>query len=307
MFVIWCLAFGACNLLCMFGFFLIDKPKGITSFYVVTCLRKILNMRRIGFAGTLDPLATGLMIVVVGEATKLLSNMEQMDKHYDAVIRFGATSETCDSEGPILEYPNPQKVDRAQIEKVLEEHFLGERMQMPPQFSAIKVKGKRAYELARQGKKSDLKHRKVVFYEIKINNFSYPLLDCSIHCSSGTYIRSFAHDLGQILKCGGYIQELRRTKIATVSLKNAVPLDKITSSNYKEFLIKPQDFLKDWQQYEPNDDEYGNLKLGRYIPCKSKFDERPILAMYKGECVGLLELVDFKQQTHLKFLKKFNV
>ena len=285
------------------GFLLVDKPKDVTSFFVVTTLRKILGIRRIGFAGTLDPLATGLMIVAVGEATKLLNALEQMDKVYDVTVRFGAVSDTCDAEGPLHDYPNPAHPTRARIESAVEEHFSGERQQIPPRYSAVKIKGQRAYALARKGQHVELPSKKVFFHDVKIKSFSWPDLHATLHCGSGTYIRSFAHDLGQLLKCGGYVQELRRTKIASFPVKNAVPLAEITALNCRKILLKPEEFLKDWQQCLLDEDEYRQLCHGAFIANKGGLRPGPILGIYKGETVGLLETVNKDQ---LKFAKKFN-
>lgn len=302
----------------LLGFFLIDKPKRVTSFYVVKALRKILNMKKMGFAGTLDPLASGLMIVAVGEATKLLAGLEGLDKVYDVDIFFGAHSETYDAEGPIHKMPvgelmlqNPPT--RSQIEKIIEDHFLGERLQQPPIYSAIQIEGKRAYDLARKGKKVELKKRKVHFFDIQVKHFSWPILKCQVHCSSGTYIRSFAHDLGQILGCGGYVHELRRTQIGTHLIKNAVSLegegraelkDALTPFNFQHHLLKPEEFFSDWQQYNLTPKDYEFLAVGGFVENRPGFTRGPILAIYENKCVGVLEL---SHNGQLKFAKKFNI
>jgi len=286
------------------GFLLVDKPKHTNSFSVVRVLRKTLGIRRIGYAGILDPLATGLMIVAVGEATKLLHNLEGLDKVYDVTVRFGSVSDTYDSEGPFHLYPRARKPTRAQVEKILEDNFFGERMQIPPSFSAVKISGQHAYHLARKGLKVELKPRKVTFYDIRVKRFAYPLLHCSVHCSSGTYIRSFANDLGRLLKCGGYVQELRRTKIGSVTVKDAILLDDITPVSYRKFIAQPQEFLQNWQQCHVTDSEYRLLANGGFIKNRGGFRRAPILAIHGQHCVGLLELVHGNQ---LKFAKKFNI
>jgi len=287
----------------MDGFFLIDKPEGIASFDCVKILRKVTGVKRIGFAGTLDPLATGLMIVAIGEATKLLTYLEKQDKVYDVVIHLGASSSTFDAKGEISEHKNFVAPSRAEIEKIIEDEFLGLCEQVPPIFSAIKIQGKRAYALARKGMKPEMKKRPVHFFEIKLNSFVWPRLKLSVHCSSGTYIRSLAHDLGSMLGCGGYVQELRRTKIGTQKLTEAVKLGDLNEVNFKKYLVQPQEFFPDWQQIEISDAEYSAMAEGRLIDKKVPEGKTPIMAIYKNKCAGVLEIFNWK----LKFLKKFNM
>ncbi len=288
-----------------FGFLLIDKPKDITSFYVVKTLRKIFYVKRIGYAGTLDPLATGLMIVAIGEATKLLNALEQMDKVYDVTIQFGATSETYDAEGPIHLFQNPRQPSEEEISQFLSKDFSGEQQQVPPRYSAVKIQGKRAYALARKGKEVQIPAKKVVFHDIKVRKFEYPFLECSVHCSSGTYIRSFAHDLGQKLGCGGYVQSLRRTKISMYRIEDSVPLPELTKENCRQLLIPPQKFLHDWQQCELTEDEYKHLCTGGFSHNRWKIKEGYPLAIFQDTNVGLLELCE--EGRSMKFAKKFNL
>jgi tRNA pseudouridine55 synthase len=286
----------------MNGFFLIDKPEGIPSFDCVKILRKVTGVKRIGFAGTLDPLATGLMIVAIGEATKLLTYLEKQDKVYEAAIYLGASSSTFDAKGEITEHKNFVAPSVADVEKIIENEFIGLREQVPPIFSAIKIQGKRAYALARKGEKPEMKKRAVNFFDIKIKSFVWPRLELSVHCSSGTYIRSLAHDLGKMLGCGGYVEELRRTKIGQQKLVDAVKLDDLNEVNFKKYLVQPQEIFPEWQQLELTDVEYSALAEGRFID-KSISGGSPIMAIYKHKCAGVLEIFNGK----LKFLKKFNM
>lgn len=198
---------------------LIDKPKGITSFDVIRCLRTKLGVRKMGHAGTLDPLATGLIIVGVGDATKQLQQYMNLPKCYEVVIEFGKTSSTYDADGEILE-GKLRNVSRNEFETALKK-FIGETAQTPPAFSAIRIKGKRAYDLARKGLKVDMKPRQVIIEKIEILDWNWPLVALRVVCSKGTYIRSIAHDLGQELGCGGYVKELRRTAIGEFRVENA--------------------------------------------------------------------------------------
>jgi tRNA pseudouridine55 synthase len=219
------------------GFILINKPAGITSHDVVDKLREITGVKKIGHSGTLDPFATGLLILGIGrEFTKKLSVFQKKDKEYIATLRLGAESDTFDIEGKIVEKKVEKIPERKEIEEVLK-NFLGEIEQIPPSFSAKKIKGKKLYELARKGIKIKAKPQKVKIYEISILEYKFPHLKIKVNCSSGTYIRSLANDIGKKLGCGAYVEELMRTKIGEFSIENAVELSKLTPKNWKSFLI----------------------------------------------------------------------
>ena len=222
------------------GFILIDKPKGITSHDVVDKLREITKIRKIGYAGTLDPLGTGLLILGIGRgATKRLSEFLRLDKEYIAKLRLGAVSDTFDKEGKI-EFKKIERIpSREKIVKVIKE-FIGQISQIPPSYSAKKIKGEKAYNLARKGKKVELKPQRVNIYEIKILRYKFPYLEIKVNCSSGTYIRSLASDIGKKLGCGALLEDLRRTRIGNFSAKQAKKLEEINSKNWRSFLIPLQ-------------------------------------------------------------------
>ena len=220
------------------GFLFIDKPKNITSFAVIEYLRKITQIKKIGHAGTLDPFASGLLIIGIGrEATKLLGNFLKKEKIYLAEIEFGKITDTWDSEGKIIfkkQNLTPLSLDK--IKKILSS-FIGEIYQTPPKFSAKKIKGKRAYELARVGKEVKLPSQKVKIFYIKILKYQWPILKIETKVSSGCYLRSLAYDIGKKLGCGAYLKNLKRIQIGKISLKEAVPLKKLNSSNWQKFLV----------------------------------------------------------------------
>jgi tRNA pseudouridine55 synthase len=219
------------------GFLLINKPKGITSHDVIDKLREITKIKKIGHAGTLDPFATGLLILGVGrDFTKRLSIFQKKDKEYIATLELGKESDTFDIEGKILKKEIKKIPSRKEIEEILK-NFLGEILQIPPIFSAKKIKGKKLYELARKGIKIKPKPQKVKIYEILILDYNFPYLKIKVKCSSGTYIRSLANDIGKKLGCGAYLYELKRTKIDNFSIEKAVDLDKINFKNWKDFLF----------------------------------------------------------------------
>jgi tRNA pseudouridine55 synthase len=220
------------------GFLLVDKPEGMTSHDVVDYLRRITKIKKIGHAGTLDPIATGLLILGIGrEATKKLSEFQKLDKEYIAKIKLGSKSDTFDKEGKIEEIKFEKIPTKEEIEEVLKS-FCGEILQTPPPYSAKKIKGKKAYELARKGMKTELSPVKVKIYQIEILNYSFPYLEIKVSCSSGTYIRSLANDIGEKLKAGGLIEELRRTKIGNFKVENAQKLSQINSENWQNFLFE---------------------------------------------------------------------
>ena len=204
----------------------VDKPSGMSSFGAVARVRRILSQReghkvKVGHTGTLDPFATGLLILLAGKATKKAPELTKKDKVYEATIRLGATSTTGDPEGEIVE-TGAALPTREEIEAALP-RFRGEIQQTPPAFSAIKVNGQRAYKLARAGKDVEIPSRTVTIYELEIISYEEPYLKIRTHVSSGTYIRTLAEDLGKALGCGAYCTELRRTKIADYDI-SSLPL-----------------------------------------------------------------------------------
>lgn len=207
------------------GVVLFDKPKGKSSFYAVAVVRARLKAQyskkiKVGHTGTLDPIATGLLILLTGRMTKQADTFLKKDKVYIAEATLGATSTTYDAEGELSESTLPDlplDLSFENVEKVCQE-FVGKIEQVPPIFSAIKVDGKRAYNLARKGEEIELKPRQVEIYSLEILDYSFPKLKFRVHVSSGTYIRSLINDIGQKLGCGAYMSELRRTKIGEYQL-----------------------------------------------------------------------------------------
>lgn len=232
-------------------FILINKPAGPTSHDVVNFLRQITGEKRIGHAGTLDPFASGLLLLAIGrESTRELGKFVGLDKEYVATLQLGAISNTYDKTGD-LRFTcllTPERSDGGQvnydlrtmnkekIEKILAQ-FIGEQTQIPPMFSAKKINGKKLYQLARQGKVVERKACPITIYQLKLNKFQITnyQLQITVSCSSGTYIRSLAHDIGRQLGCGAYVKELQRTKIGHYLLINAIDMEKLTTVNWPEF------------------------------------------------------------------------
>ncbi len=206
---------------------LIDKPKEWTSFDVVAKVRGILKEKKVGHAGTLDPNATGLLIIGTGVDTKKLGEItKNTKKTYEAEIVLGASSNTDDVDGEITKSKSTLVVSEQQIKDVVQS-FEGEQVQIPPQFSAIKMKGKKAYELARKGEEVRFEPRKVIIYKLDLVSYDYPLLKINCEVSSGTYIRSLARDIGEKLGVGAYLKNLRRTKIGEFQVSEAWPITSV--------------------------------------------------------------------------------
>lgn len=212
------------------GRILVDKPAGITSFGVVARVRRVLSEQagrriKVGHTGTLDPFATGLMILVVGKETKNAMTLTKLDKVYEATIELGKRSSTGDPEGEIETVSDIIPTKTAVMEAL--EAFKGEITQTPPAFSAIKINGVRAYKLAHKGQAVEIPSRQINIYSLELVDYSYPELKIRTHVSSGTYIRSLAEDIGAKLGTGAYCSQLRRTKIADYDINEAVTLESL--------------------------------------------------------------------------------
>ena len=209
----------------MNGFLVVDKPGGMTSRDVVNRIQRQLPPRtKIGHTGTLDPLATGVLVLCIGKATKLAGRVQAMGKSYLARIRLGATSNTDDRDGVVAEslHATPPSIEDIRAELL---PFVGTIYQTPPDYSAVKVGGRRAHDLARAGKVMELVARPVLVYRIDLLNYTWPFLDLSADCGKGTYIRGIARDLGRALGVGGLIETLRRTKVGPFAAEQGIGID----------------------------------------------------------------------------------
>jgi len=209
------------------GMILVDKPAGITSFGVVARIRRQLSQQigkkaKVGHTGTLDPFATGLMIIVTGKECRNAGNYSKLDKEYEATITLGFNSTTGDPEGELTAVSDMQPTKEA-VEAALKQ-FTGEITQRPPIFSAIKINGRRAYDLARKGEVVEMPERQVTVFSLDLIEYTYPEVKIRVHVSSGTYIRTLAEDIGKVLETGAYCSELRRTKVADWSVVGATKI-----------------------------------------------------------------------------------
>lgn len=222
------------------GILIIDKPAGWTSMDVCAKVRGILHEKRVGHGGTLDPMATGVLPVFVGRATRAVEFAENGDKEYVAGLRLGVVTNTQDTTGEVLEERSVQ-VDRASLEAALSAHFSGEISQLPPMYSAVKINGKKLYELARKGQEVARKPRQVTIFETEVLEGGGADWLIRVRCSKGTYIRTLCHDLGTYLGCGGCMSSLRRTMAAGFTLSDAVTLEALQDKG--EALLRPLDSL----------------------------------------------------------------
>jgi tRNA pseudouridine55 synthase len=220
------------------GLLNIDKPAGITSHDVVQQVRRVTGVRRVGHAGTLDPIATGVLLVGVGRVTRLIEYLVGQPKMYETRVRLGQTTHTYDTEGEMVAERPLAHITVDMITSALAP-FRGQIEQQPPIYSAIKQDGQPLYKLARQGMEIDVPTRRVTIYALDLLAYDAPYLDLRITCSAGTYIRSLAHDLGQALGCGGHLTTLRRTAIGDFGVETAVSLPDLTPDTVVDYLLPP--------------------------------------------------------------------
>ena len=223
------------------GVLLIDKPEGMTSHDVVDRVRHKLKMKRIGHAGTLDPNATGLLIILVGKATKLSQYLMGLDKTYEGLISLGVATTTQDAEGEVIEEKPVPELTEEQVKEEMK-GFLGDQYQTPPMFSAKKMDGVPLYKLARKGKTVEREPRFIHIASFKLDKWDSPDIEFTLSCSKGTYVRTVANDLGQKLGCGAYLKELRRTDIERFRIEDSIELEsfeELSMEEIKSWLIPP--------------------------------------------------------------------
>jgi tRNA pseudouridine55 synthase len=248
-----------------FGILNIDKPAGITSRRAVDHVAKLVRPEKAGHAGTLDPLATGVLVVCVGKATRLIELVQEQPKSYHATFLLGRQSDTDDITGTVTEVPVAREVTRKEIESRLPE-FVGRIEQVPPSFSAVHVDGRRAHERARAGQSVELSPRTVEVLRLQITRFAYPELELDIDCGSGTYVRSISRDLGQVLGCGAVMSALVRTRIGPYRIEDAVGLDQLTRETVDAALLDPMTAAAQLPKRVANSEETALVQAGRAIP-----------------------------------------
>lgn len=286
----------------MDGVLNIRKEKGYTSFDVVAKLRGILHMKKIGHTGTLDPEAEGVLPVVLGKATKLVDLLTEKQKTYEALLHLGLETDTQDMTGTVLK-ESPVEVTEEEVRNVIES-FLGEQQQIPPMYSALKVDGKKLYELAREGKTIERKSRTVQFYDINIREIKLPYVRFSVTCSKGTYIRTLCHDIGQKLGCGGCMEELLRTRSGNFTWEDSMTLaeveEAVKNGNIEDRVISIGQVLKDYPEIFCTQEgdrllENGNALAERFVRGVHK-EGWVRMCDSKGEFKGIYQWEDVKKR-----------
>ena len=274
------------------GVLVIDKPVGLTSHDIVQVVRKGTGIRRAGHTGTLDPRASGVLVVLIGPAVRLSEYVSASDKRYQAIVRLGSSTDTYDAEGEITKTASPDEISEEMFENALS-NFIGEIEQVPPPYSAVKVKGRKAYEMARKGEEVELEPRIIQVHNLELLEWAPPEAVIDVYCSSGTYVRSLANDLGNVLGCGAHLIGLRRTKSGRFTLRDSVPLNKLrdafTDGSWYQYLIPAADALSDWPSIELNPEMVDAVRHGHRIPVTEKLGDMVCGISELGELIALLE------------------
>ena len=250
----------------MNGVLVVDKPKGITSFDVVREVRRALGVKKVGHTGTLDPMATGVLPICIGDGTKIAQFITEATKAYDATVKLGSTTDTLDAEGKVLETRPVPPLTRELLETALAK-FRGPIQQVPPMYSAIKIDGKRLYELARAGETVEREARTVTVFELTLRDFSADEFQLSVTCSKGFFVRTLAADLGAVLGCGAHLSALRRTQSGPFSLAQAIPLADVVAQGktVASRLVGLSDSLKDVPAHHLTEAEAARARHGGVV------------------------------------------
>jgi tRNA pseudouridine55 synthase len=275
------------------GVLVVDKPIGLTSHDVVQHIRKGTGIRRAGHTGTLDPRASGVLVVLIGPAVRLSEYVSASDKRYQATIKFGSSTDTYDIEGRITNEASVDNLDEEVFHEIINQ-FVGEIQQTPPPYSAVKVKGRKAYEMARKGEEVDLEPRTIHVYSLDVLEWEPPEAVIDVYCSSGTYVRSLANDLGEALGTGAHLIGLRRTKSGQFTLRDAVPLRRLKEAfdagNWYEYLIPAAEALSDWPMVELDADQVELVRHGHRVPAEDRIDHMVRGVSEQGDLVALMDL-----------------
>ena len=283
------------------GVLVIDKPTGMTSHDVVNIVRRGTGIRRAGHTGTLDPRASGVLVILVGPAVRLSEYISASDKRYQAIIRMGTATDTYDAEGAFTREEVSVDVTEEQFEAELKK-FEGEVEQTPPAYSAVKVNGRKAYEMARKGEEVELEPRMIQVHHLEVLEWATPEVVVDVHCSSGTYIRSLANDLGEVLGCGAYLVGLRRTKNGRFSLRDSIPLRKLKEAfeagDWYKYILPAAESLSDWHSVELDPDEVETLRHGQRVKAEPGTEVEMARGISDaGELVALIKLVEAEDGT----------
>jgi tRNA pseudouridine55 synthase len=286
------------------GVLVVDKPVGLTSHDVVQIIRRGTGIRRAGHTGTLDPRASGVLVVLIGPAVRLSEFVSAEDKRYQATIRMGSSTDTYDAEG-VTTPEVPVNVTREQFTELLGQ-FVGEIEQVPPPYSAVHVQGQRAYDMARRGEQVELAPRIIHVHSLELLEWAPPEVVVDVHCSSGTYIRSLANDIGVQLGVGAHLVGLRRTRSGRFTLRDAVSLRRLREAfeggTWAQHLIPAAEALADWPAVELDEDMLQKVRNGIRIPAKEGDQGLARAVSQQGELVAVLEVNGSEWQPRKVFL-----
>lgn len=274
----------------MWGFLNVNKPPSVTSHDVVAKVRRGLGLKKVGHAGTLDPLATGVLVLCIGAATRLSEYVMQSSKRYRARVHLGITTDTYDAEGAVQRERDISGITRGEVERQLAA-FVGEIAQVPPMYSAVKQGGRKLYELARAGQTVERQARIVTIERLETLDWSPPEFTLDVVCSAGTYIRSLAHDLGEALGVGAHLAGLVRVTSGSFTLDDAVALDTLLASeDWQQYLVPVQTALADWPSVHLDAMDVEKVRHGRTVADKAAVDDRLALAFApQGDFVAVLK------------------
>lgn len=261
----------------MTGLLLVDKPVGMTSHDVVDHIRRAAGFRRVGHTGTLDPAATGLLILCLGKATRLSEHLTGLDKTYQGIMRLGIVTDSYDLDGAVLEQCEPPALTVEGIQ-VLCDALTGEIDQVPPMVSAVKVGGRRLYKAARRGEEVDRKPRRIVVHEFRALRYDPPDVEIRVSCSSGTYVRSLCHEVGRTVGCGAVLASLRRTWVGRYSVEQAAPVDVFRTPEDVAARLLPMDQALDLPSVVVQDAARGLLAAGTTLVSSNLDGECPVRA-----------------------------
>ncbi|MBS1249232.1 MAG: tRNA pseudouridine synthase B [Chloroflexi bacterium] len=284
------------------GALVVDKPVGITSHDVVSFIRRGTGIRRAGHTGTLDPRASGVLVVLIGPSVRLSQYLSASDKRYQAIIKFGVATDTYDTEGKqVGETRSVDHITEKEIQALLQS-YEGKVQQIPPAHSAVKVDGEKAYEKARRGEEVEIEPREIDVYNLELLEWVSPEVTIDVYASSGTYVRSLANDMGNDLGVGAHLVGLRRTKNGQFTLRDAVRMrelhDAFAAGDWYRHLIPAAETLADWYTIELTPEQVEKVKYGHRIPAKPDESGMARALTQQGDLIALLEVVEDSQEWH---------
>ncbi|MBM4412658.1 MAG: tRNA pseudouridine(55) synthase TruB [Chloroflexi bacterium] len=288
----------------MHGFINIDKPTGITSHDVVARLRRITRIKRIGHAGTLDPAASGVLVVAIGQATRLIEYVQDdTHKTYDALIALGTATDSDDATGTVIHSAPLPQLDAHRLEQTLRQ-FVGTIQQVPPKVSAIHVDGQRMYDLARQGKAPELPSRQVIVYSLTLHSWSYSSITLTVRCGKGTYIRSLARDIGEALGTRAHLAGLRRTAVGEFTIDRALTLHDLTFEMIASHCVPPHHAIQHLPTHTLNTTDIQRIRNGLSVSHTSNLadDAEMMLCDNTGELVAIARYSQNRLLPHKVFV-----